>query len=130
MSAEMQKEADAHARLRETLAGVPFVTIGAVETPPPGGLPGSRHPEFLLPVQAGTERWRLACEVRYQAQPRQVRTAVLELKDCRSDRAGPGVWSTGLVQTYLDLCAAGERGAEAAEYLRQTSIGPLWKPAG
>jgi hypothetical protein len=42
----------------------------------------------------------------------------------------PGVWSTGLVQTYLDLGAAGERGAEAAEHLRQTRIEPLWKPAG
>jgi hypothetical protein len=45
-----------------------------------------------------------------------------------SDRIepAPGVWSTGLVQTYLDLHSAGERGAEAAEHLRQTCITPLW----
>jgi hypothetical protein len=41
--------------------------------------------------------------------------------------AAPGIWSTGLVQTYLDLHAAGERGAEAAEHLRQTCFVPLWK---
>lgn len=41
----------------------------------------------------------------------------------------PGVWSTGLVQTYLDLHAAGERGTEAAEHLRQTRIAPLWQGA-
>ena len=43
--------------------------------------------------------------------------------------AAPGVWCTGLVQTYLDLHAAGERGAEAAEHLRQTCFEPLWKAA-
>lgn len=41
--------------------------------------------------------------------------------------AAPGIWTTGLIQTYLDLAASGERGAEAAEHLRQTRIEPLWK---
>jgi Transcriptional regulator, AbiEi antitoxin, Type IV TA system len=41
--------------------------------------------------------------------------------------AAPGLWSTGLIQTYLDLAASGERGGEAAEHLRQTRIEPSWK---
>ncbi len=39
----------------------------------------------------------------------------------------PGLRCTGLVQTFLDLTAAGERGAEAADHLRQQKITPLWK---
>jgi hypothetical protein len=40
--------------------------------------------------------------------------------------AAPGVWSTGLIQTYLDLHASGERGVEAAAHLRKHRIEPLW----
>jgi hypothetical protein len=34
----------------------------------------------------------------------------------------PGIFCTSDVQTYLDLCAAGERGREAAEHLRLTRL--------
>gem|GEM_PF-3983038 len=33
-----------------------------------------------------------------------------------------GVWVTSPVQTYLDLAAAGERGREAADYLRNQGL--------
>jgi hypothetical protein len=36
--------------------------------------------------------------------------------------AGEGILCTGAVQTYLDLWNAGERGREAAEYLRQETL--------
>jgi hypothetical protein len=39
----------------------------------------------------------------------------------------PGLRCTGLVQTFLDLAVAGERGAEAADHLRQQKMTPLWK---
>ena len=39
----------------------------------------------------------------------------------------PGLWATGPIQTYLDLTASGERGAEAAEHLLREVIAPLWK---
>lgn len=39
----------------------------------------------------------------------------------------PGMWATNPIQTYLDLSASGERGAEAAEHLRSTKIAPAWK---
>jgi hypothetical protein len=38
-----------------------------------------------------------------------------------------GLRSTGLIQTYLDLHAAGERGAEAAVHFREQKIDPVWK---
>ncbi len=43
--------------------------------------------------------------------------------------AAPGIWSTSLVQTYLDLHASGERGIEAAGHLRQHKIEPMWSGA-
>jgi len=41
--------------------------------------------------------------------------------------AAPGIWCSGLVQTWLDLSAGGERGDEAAEYLLQEKLLPGWK---
>ena len=41
----------------------------------------------------------------------------------------PGLHCTGLIQTYLDLAAAGERAAEAAEHLFVERISPLWQVA-
>lgn len=38
-----------------------------------------------------------------------------------------GLRSTGLIQTYLDLHATGERGAEAAVHFREQKIDPVWK---
>ena len=43
--------------------------------------------------------------------------------------AAPGIWCTGLVQTWLDLSVAGERGGEAAEHLLQEKLLPSWKQA-
>lgn len=43
--------------------------------------------------------------------------------------AAPGMWSSGLVQTWLDLSVAGERGAEAAEHLLNERLRPAWKEA-
>ena len=41
--------------------------------------------------------------------------------------AAPGIWCSGLVQTWLDLSAAGERGGEAAEHLLRAKLLPAWK---
>jgi Transcriptional regulator, AbiEi antitoxin, Type IV TA system len=41
--------------------------------------------------------------------------------------AAPGVWTTGLAQTYLDLAVSGERGLKAAQHLLETKIEPAWK---
>lgn len=39
----------------------------------------------------------------------------------------PNVWTTGLIQTYLDLFVSGERGAEAADHLLTQKIAATWK---
>lgn len=41
--------------------------------------------------------------------------------------AAPGLHCTGLIQTYLDLAAAGERGGDAAQHLFDERIAPSWK---
>lgn len=41
--------------------------------------------------------------------------------------AAPGIWCSGLVQTWLDLSVAGERGGEAAEHLLREKLSPAWK---
>jgi hypothetical protein len=38
-----------------------------------------------------------------------------------------GLRGTGLIQTYLDLHATGERGQEAAVHFREQKIDPVWK---
>ena len=38
-----------------------------------------------------------------------------------------GIWCSGLVQTWLDLSVAGERGNEAAKHLLQEKLLPAWK---
>jgi hypothetical protein len=44
--------------------------------------------------------------------------------------AAPNIWCTGLVQTWLDLSVAGERGDEAAEHLLQEKLLPAWQAEG
>lgn len=39
----------------------------------------------------------------------------------------PGIWCAGLIQTWLDLGVAGERGTEAADFLLQQKLLPAWK---
>ena len=41
--------------------------------------------------------------------------------------AAPGIWCSGLVQTWLDLSVAGERGGEAAGHLLREKLLPAWK---
>jgi hypothetical protein len=41
--------------------------------------------------------------------------------------AAPGIWCSGLVQTWLDLSVAGERGSEAAEHLLREKLLPAWR---
>jgi hypothetical protein len=43
--------------------------------------------------------------------------------------AAPGIWCTGLLQTWLDLSVAGERGGDAAEHLFREMLLPAWKEA-
>jgi hypothetical protein len=66
-----------------------------------------------------------------QPVPRGENIVVLEPRadDVFSGRveAAPGIWCSGLVQTWLDLNVAGERGGEAAEHLLREKLLPAWK---
>lgn len=101
-------------RLRELLARVPFVATGASEVPRPFGLLGPSSPDFMLPVQIGNERRHLLCEVKAQAQPRQVRLAALELKDYLATLGDPLAYSV-LLAPYIS--------PKSAEICRQAGIG-------
>lgn len=114
MNAEIQHKEEAKAKLRETLARVPFISIGVAEIAPLLGLMGPRNPDFLLPVQAGSDRWRLACDVKSQVQPRQARMAVLEIKDYLTALADPNVYPV-LLAPYIS--------PESAEICRQAGVG-------
>lgn len=87
--------------------------------------------EFLYADEAGEERLRSMLKL--ESVPRGENVTIDRPKDdgvyMASLETGPGLRCTGLVQTYLDLAAAGERGGEAADYLRQQKIDPLWKAA-
>lgn len=81
MRVETDIEDQAQAKLKELLARVSFINVGAFEVAQNLGVHGQSRPDFVLPVKAGNEQWRLIGEIKAQAQPRQIRMAVLELKD-------------------------------------------------
>ena len=114
MNAELQQIAEAKTILRERLARAAFESIGVAEAPPLSGLPGPRNPHFMLSVQAGNDRWRLACKVESQVQPRQARTLILEMKEYLAGLADPAVYPV-LLAPYLS--------PESAEICRQAGVG-------
>lgn len=114
MNAEIQYEEEAKTKLREALAQVPFISIGVPEVPRLFGLLGPRNPDFLLPVQAGKDAWRLVCEVKGLAQPRQARTAVLEIKDYLTALGDTSAYPV-LLAPYIS--------PESAEIFRQAGVG-------
>lgn len=114
MNTETLPDKEAKTALRVLLARVPFVSVGIAETPPLFGLLGPRNPEFLLPVQVGNAHWRLACEVKGQLQPRQARTAVLEIKDYLTALGDPTAYPI-LLAPYIS--------PDSAEICRQAGVG-------
>lgn len=114
MSVEDQQSEEAKARLQELLARVPFVSVGGVKIPSLLNLPGARTPDFLMSVQAGNDRWRLACEVKGQLQPRQARMAALEIKDYVSRLGEPNAYPV-LLAPYIS--------PESAEICQQAGVG-------
>lgn len=114
MNTETLPDKEAKTALRVLLARVPFVSVGIAETPPLFGLLGPRNPDFLLPVQVGNAHWRLACEVKGQLQPRQARTAVLEIKDYLAALGDPTAYPI-LLAPYIS--------PDSAEICRQAGVG-------
>ncbi len=114
MNAEIQQMAEAEPTLREILARAAFVSIGVAEVPPRIGLLGPRNPDFMLPVQAGNDQWRLACKIESRVQPRQARMVALQMKEYLAGLADPEVYPV-LLAPYLS--------PESAEICRQAGVG-------
>ena len=89
-----------------------------------GGIAG----EFLYADAEGEEL--LAHHLKLEPAPRGENVTIDRPRDkgifLENLEPKPGLRCTGLVQTFLDLAAAGDRGAEAADHLRQQKITPLW----
>lgn len=114
MSDEDQQIEEAKARLQELLARIPFVSIGGAEIPSLFGLLGPRAPDVLMSVQAGNDRWWLACEVKGQLQPRQARVAALEIKDYVARLGEPKAYPV-LLAPFIS--------PESAEICQQAGVG-------
>lgn len=81
---------------------------------------GRTGTQYFYADEAGLERLRSVLKLSVSAKGENV---VVTLPDdpglfLDAVEPAPGVFTTSLVQTYLDLAAAGERGRESAEHLR------------
>lgn len=85
---------------------------------------GRTGTQYFYADDAGLEQLRSGLKLSSASKGENV--SVILLKDLGVFRdtvePAPGVICTSLVQTYLDLAAAGERGREAAEHLRQERL--------
>lgn len=83
--------------------------------------------QFFYADEHGLERLRTALGLLAPAKGENVVVTVPEDEGIFRDAVepAPGAVCSGLVRTYLDLSAAGERGQEAAEHLRRERMG--WK---
>lgn len=74
--------------------------------------------------EAGLEKLCSTLQLSPSHMGENVFVTVLDESDLFRDalEPSPGVFCTGLVQTYLDLAHAGERGQEAAQHLRQERL--------
>ncbi len=76
--------------------------------------------QFFYADQGGFDRLRAALQLSSVSKGENVVITRLDDDGLFLDAVepAPGVFTTGPVQTYLDLASAGERGPEAAEHLR------------
>jgi hypothetical protein len=85
--------------------------------------------EFFTTDRAGEARLKAALKLEPAAKGENI-TIDLASDDGVFQEAmepAPGLRCTGLIQTWLDLAAGGERGGEAAQHLFDERIAPLWK---
>ncbi len=92
MKTEIAPEKEAEAKLREALKRVTFISQGVAETGQLCRESVLGAPDFVLPVRIGKENWKLACQIKREAQPRHTRLAVLELNSYLASLANPKVY--------------------------------------
>ena len=101
----LEIEAEARARLSALLARIPFANIRSSDATMELGPRGHYSPDFVLNVGIGPDQWRLVCEAKSQAQPRQARLAALELKDYLAAQSGANVYPV-FVAPYISPASA------------------------
>lgn len=67
--------------LRGLVAGVPFLKLVSLKSDARLGEGGDRRADWLVELRAGEEAWTLIAETKRNGQPREVRAAVLQVKD-------------------------------------------------
>ena len=80
--------------------------------------------QYFYADEAGLERLRAALKLSSSIKGENVSITVLKDDGLFRDMVNPapGIVCTSPVQTYLDLAASGERGSEAADYLREKEL--------
>ncbi len=98
-----------------------FSSFSAAHWLAPYGRTGT---QYFYATELGLERLKTALTLTKSAKGENVRVTVLEESSLLNDilEPAPKAICTSLVQTYLDLTHAGERGMEAAEHLRQDKL--------
>jgi hypothetical protein len=99
-----------------------FASFSAAAWMAPYGRTGT---QYFYADEAGLERLRAALKLTSAAKGDNVAVTLSNDDGLFRDsiEPAPGSFCTGLVQTYLDLALAGERGRESADHLRLTRLG-------
>ena len=100
---------------------VAFASFSAAHWLAPYGRTGT---QYFYADDAGLEQLRSGLKLSSASKGENVTVTLLEDLGVLRDTVepAPGVICTSPVQTYLDLAAAGERGLEAADHLRQEKL--------
>jgi len=85
---------------------------------------GRSGTQYFYADEAGLDKLRSALKLSPESKGENIVVTVLEDLGLFRDivEPAPGVICTSAVQTYLDLTAAGERGRDAADHLRQERL--------
>lgn len=98
-----------------------FCSFSAAQWLAPYGRTGM---QYFYADESGLENLKPALQLSTSGKGENVMVTVPKDRGILGDTVepAPGAVCTGLVQTYLDLSAAGERGQEAAEHLRREKL--------
>ncbi|MGJ5813321.1 type IV toxin-antitoxin system AbiEi family antitoxin [Paludibaculum fermentans] len=98
-----------------------FASFSAAQWLAPYGRTGM---QYFYADEAGLERLKTALQLSISGRGENVTVTIPKDRGLLEDTVepAPGALCTSAVQTYLDLCVAGERGREAADHLRREKL--------
>jgi hypothetical protein len=119
------RHGDALTEALRSLADGPGRVVAGSQTAARWLSPYLRSPmEFFYTDQVGLEALSKALLLVPKERGGNVTVTVVKDEGVLLDRImpAPGLWTTGIVQTYLDLFTMGDRGQEAADFLRRNKM--------